>query len=59
MTIPAVKQYTPAQYAQMAKEHDAFCLTGLAAMLCQAFTDYGVMRDQARAALGLDVDVTR
>jgi hypothetical protein len=55
--VPAVKQYTKKQFAQAADEMNNHCPT--VPMLCQLVNDYGVMRDQARAALGLPVKVDR
>jgi len=55
--VPAVKEYTPAQQLQGAEERDKFC--HLVPMLCKMVDDYGVMRDQARAARGIEVDVGR
>lgn len=57
MTVPAVKQYTPAQQEQAAVEMETFC--DKVPMLCMMVNDFGRMRDQARAALGLKVDVQR
>ena len=57
LTVPAVKQYTKKQFAQAADEMNNHCPT--VPMLCQLVNDYGVMRDQARAALGLPVKVDR
>lgn len=57
LTVPAVKQYTKKQLTQAADEMDKHCPT--VPMLCQLANDYGVMRDQARAALGVKVDTAR
>jgi hypothetical protein len=57
LTVPVVKQYTPAQMSQAAGEMEKHC--GLTPMLCEFMNDYGRMRDQARVALGLSVDLSR
>lgn len=57
LIIPAVKQYTPAQQEKAADEMMNFCDD--VPMLCQFVNDYGKMRDQARVALGMKVDVGR
>jgi hypothetical protein len=57
LVVPAVKQYTPAQQDQAATEMENFC--DKVPMLCQMVNDFGRMRDQARAALGMKVDVER
>jgi hypothetical protein len=57
MIVPAVKEYTPAQQEQAAVEMETFC--DKVPMLCTMVNDFGRMRDQARAALGLKVDVQR
>lgn len=57
LVVPQVKEYTPAQQDQAADEMDEFCTK--VPMLCQMVNDFGRMRDQARAALGIKVDVNR
>lgn len=64
MTVPLVQQYTPDQYQQAHKEHADACLpdsTGKIKypMLCKLIDDFGRMRDAARAAMGLKVDISR
>jgi hypothetical protein len=64
IVVPLVQQYTPEQYEQAHKEHSKFCLpddTGRTAapMLCQFLDDFGRMRDAARVAMGLKVDLNR
>ncbi len=63
-TVPLVQQYTPEQYKQAHQEHSKFCLpddTGriAAPMLCKLIDDFGRMRDAARVAMGLNVDLNR
>jgi hypothetical protein len=57
LTVPQVKQYTDAQQKQAAEEMDKHCAS--VPMLCEMLNDFGRMRDQARAALGLPVDTSR
>lgn len=57
LIVPQVKEYTPAQQKQVAMEMETHC--PVAPMMCQLVTDYGVMRDEARASLGKRVDVAR
>jgi len=57
LIVPDVKEYTPAQQNQVADEMEEFC--DKVPMLCQLANDFGVMRDQARVALGLAVNVGR
>ena len=62
--VPPIKQYTAQQYDRAAVEHDRFCMPDkngaiAAPMLCQLIDDFGRMRDAARVALGLKVDVNR
>jgi hypothetical protein len=56
LTVPQVKQYTDAQQKQAAEEMDKHCAS--VPMLCEMLNDFGRMRDQARAALGLPVDTS-
>lgn len=58
LIVPAVKEYTASQQIQAANEMAAHCKKNVP-MLCEFVNDYGKMRDQARAALGLTVDVKR
>ena len=57
ITVPAVKQYTPAQMKKAADEMDKHCTT--VPTLCELINDYGRMRDQARVALGIRVRTDR
>lgn len=57
LTVPDVKEYTLAQQQKAADEMDKHCTT--VPMLCEFVNDYGRMRDQARAALGLPVHTDR
>lgn len=57
ITVPAVKEYTRGQMKQAADEMDKNCTH--TPMMCELINDYGRMRDQARAALGLKVDTGR
>jgi len=59
-----VQGYTHDQYQQAADEHTKFCLPDAAGriaapMLCKLIEDAGRLRDAARAALGLEVDLNR
>lgn len=49
--------YTPTEQKQAYEERQKHCPD--VPMLCRMINDYGRMRDQARAALGLKVDVNR
>lgn len=57
LTTPAVVEYPPEKQAAAATEMEKFC--NLMPTVCEMMVDYGVMRDQSRAALGKPVDVTR
>jgi hypothetical protein len=57
IVVPSVKQYTASQQEQAATEMENFC--DKVPMLCQMIDDFGRMRDQARAALGVKVNVER
>jgi hypothetical protein len=57
LTAAGVVGYTPAQQKQAYEERQKFC--DQAPMICRMVDDYGVMRDQVRAALGIPVDVNR
>lgn len=57
LIVPQVKAYTPAQQDQAANEMAAHC--NVVPMLCQMINDFGRMRDEARVALGLKVNVLR
>lgn len=57
LAVPDVRTYTDAEYDQAAQEMTDHCT--LVPMLCRMINNYGVMRDQARVALGLAVDVAR
>jgi hypothetical protein len=57
LTVPDVKEYTPTQQKKAADEMDKHC--GAVPILCEFVNDYGRMRDQARAALGLPVNTKR
>jgi hypothetical protein len=49
--------YDKETQAAAAAEMKKYC--GVTPTMCNMIVDYGVMRDQARAALGEKVDVTR
>ena len=62
MTVPDVVGYTAQEQAQAYDERQKICKpkdNPLAPMICRMTDDYGRMRDQARAALGLIVDTSR
>jgi len=59
LIVPSVKKYTPAQMNKAADELTMQCNQGKAPMTNMLVTDYGVMRDQSRAAQGLKVDLDR
>jgi hypothetical protein len=57
VTIVQVPGYTAAQQQRAAAEMEDHC--GIVPILCWMINDYGRMRDEARAAAGLPVDITR
>lgn len=57
LIVPDVVGYTPAEQKQAYEERRKHCSD--VPMLCRMINDYGRMRDQARAALGLKVNVER
>jgi hypothetical protein len=57
LTVPNVIVYDKETQAAAAAEMKKYC--GVTPTMCNMIVDYGVMRDQARAALGEKVDVTR
>lgn len=57
LTAAGVIGYTPAQQKQAYDERKEFCAK--TTMLCRMIDDYGIMRDQVRAALGMPVDINR
>ena len=56
LTVPDVVEY-PAETQEKAATEMKLC--HLVPTLCEFIVDYGVMRDQARAARGIKVDVSR
>ena len=56
-TQPDLVEYDKATQKKAAAEMDKFC--GMVPTICEMLVDYGVMRDQVRAARGQKVDVTR
>jgi hypothetical protein len=57
LIVPPVKEYTLAEQKQAADEMTRHCAS--VPMLCQMINDFGRMRDAARAALGIKVDIDR
>ena len=57
MTVPDVVVYDKATQKKAAIEMEQYC--SVTPTICNMIADYGVMRDQARAALGQNVDVNR
>lgn len=57
LIVPNVREYTPAQQKKAADEMGKHCAR--VPVLCDFINDYGRMRDQARVALGLQVDERR
>ena len=58
LVVPHVKEYTKAQQKKAFDERQLYC-EKQTPMLCEMNNDYGRMRDEARVALGLKVDVKR
>ena len=57
LIVPDVQGYTAAEQKQAYDERQQYCK--FTPMMCRMINDFGRMRDQARLALGLEVDVNR